>query len=142
MKYLIVLIFLIAYQPIFAQSKTEHEVLQLSKEIFRLEVVNQIDSLSNYLHEKLIVVNSKGEVQNKGQYISTFKSGNFIHNSIEIEEDIVRVEKNTATIAGKGKFNITAAGNNVIRHLSYIETFVETKAGWKLFALKASILPN
>jgi hypothetical protein len=64
------------------------------------------------------------------------------HNSIEIEESKTTVINNTAIVAGKGVFNITASGNNVIRHLSYIETFIKTKDGWKLLALKASVLPN
>jgi hypothetical protein len=64
------------------------------------------------------------------------------HNSIEIEESKTAVVNNTAIVVGKGVFNITASGNNVIRHLSYLETFVKTKDGWKLLALKASVLPN
>lgn len=142
MKYIILLILLITNNKIFGQTNTENEIVQLSNKIFRLEVANQVDSLSIFLHEKLIVINSKGEIQNKDQYITTFKSGNFIHNSIEIEENTVQTEKNTATLAGKGKFNITASGNNIIRHLSFIETFIKTKSGWKLFSLKASVLPN
>ena len=125
-----------------AQTKEEKDVLSVSKQIFRLEVQNKIDSLENLMHEKLTVVNSKGETLNKDQYIATFRSGSFVHNSIDIEENTVSLVDKIATVAGKGNFNITAAGNNVIRHLSYIEVFTKTNTGWKLFALKASILPN
>lgn len=142
MKYLTFLMTLFLSAQLLGQTKTENEVLQLSIKIFRLEVANKIDSLADYMHEKLMVVNSKGETQSKDQYIATFRSGNFIHNSIDIEEHNSIVEKNTATVAGKGKFNTTASGNNMVRHLSYIETFIKTNSGWKLFSLKASVLPN
>jgi hypothetical protein len=126
----------------FGQTKSENEVTNLSKSLFNWEINNNIDSIDNLLHSQLVVVNSKGETQSKLQYLATFKSGTMTHNSIEIEESKTTVVNNTAIVAGKGVFNITASGNNVIRHLSYLETFVKTKDGWKLLALKASVLPN
>ena len=142
MKITISIILLFALSPIFAQSKIENEVTQLSKSLFNWEVKNNIDSIDNLLHEKLIVVNSKGETLSKSQYLATFQSGTMTHNSIEIEESKTTILNNTAVVAGKGIFNITAGGNNMIRHLSYLETFIKTKDGWKLLALKASVIPN
>jgi hypothetical protein len=142
MKLTISIILLFALSPIFAQSKIENEVTQLSKSLFNWEVKNNIDSIDNLLHEKLIVVNSKGETLSKSQYLATFQSGTMTHNSIEIEESKTTISNNTAVVAGKGVFNITAGGNNMIRHLSYLETFIKTKDGWKLLALKASVIPN
>ena len=142
MKITISIILLFVLSPIFAQSKIENEVTQLSKSLFNWEVKNNIDSIDNLLHEKLIVVNSKGETLSKSQYLVTFQSGTMTHNSIEIEESKTTILNNTAVVAGKGIFNITAGGNNMIRHLSYIETFIKTKDGWKLLALKASVIPN
>ena len=142
MKITISIILLFALSPIFAQSKIENEVTQLSKSLFNWEVKNNIDSIDNLLHEKLIVVNSKGETLSKSQYVATFQSGTMTHNSIEIEESKTTILNNTAIVAGKGIFNITAGGNNMIRHLLYIETFIKTKDGWKLLALKASVIPN
>jgi len=142
MKITISIILLFALSPIFAQTKSENEVTQLSKSLFNWEVKNNIDSIDNLLHDQLIVVNSKGETLSKSQYLATFKSGTMTHNSIEIEESKTTILNNTAIVAGKGIFNITAGGNNMIRHLSYIETFIKTKDGWKLLALKASVIPN
>jgi hypothetical protein len=142
MKSIFTIIFIFVLSPIFAQSKIENEVTNLSKSLFNWEINNNIDSIDNLLHSQLVVVNSKGETQSKIQYLATFKSGTMTHNSIEIEESKTTILNNTAIVAGKGIFNITASGNNMIRHLSYIETFVKTKDGWKLLALKASVLPN
>jgi hypothetical protein len=142
MKLTISIILLFALSPIFAQTKSENEVTQLSKSLFNWEVKNNIDSIDNLLHDQLIVVNSKGETLSKSQYLATFQSGTMTHNSIEIEESKTTISNNTAVVAGKGVFNITAGGNNMIRHLSYLETFIKTKDGWKLLALKASVIPN
>jgi hypothetical protein len=126
----------------FGQTISENEVTNLSKSLFNWEIHNNIDSIDNLLHDQLIVVNSKGETLSKSQYLATFQSGTMTHNSIEIEESKTTILNKTAIVAGKGIFNITAGGNNMIRHLSYIETFIKTKDGWKLLALKASVIPN
>jgi hypothetical protein len=126
----------------FGQTISENEVTNLSKSLFNWEINNNIDSIDNLLHDQLIVVNSKGETLSKSQYLATFQSGTMTHNSIEIEESKTTILNKTAIVAGKGIFNITAGGNNMIRHLSYIETFIKTKDGWKLLALKASVIPN
>ena len=139
-KFTILLVLTSMYS--FGQTISENEVTNLSKSLFNWEIHNKIDSIDNLLHSQLVVVNSKGETLSKLQYLATFKSGTMTHNSIEIEESKTTVLNNTAIVAGKGVFNITAGGNNMIRHLSYIETFVKTKDGWKLLALKASVLPN
>ena len=139
-KFTILLVLTSIYS--FGQTISENEVTNLSKSLFNWEIHNNIDSIDNLLHSQLVVVNSKGETQSKLQYLATFKSGIMTHNSIEIEESKTTVLNNTAIVAGKGVFNITAGGNNMIRHLSYIQTFVKTKDGWKLLALKASVLPN
>jgi hypothetical protein len=142
MKPIFAIIFLFISSTIFAQTKSENEVTILSKSLFKWVFKNNIDSIDNLLHEQLLVVNSKGETLSKLQYLATFKSGAMTHNSIEIEESKTTILDNTAIVAGKGIFNITASVNNMIRHLSYIETFIKTKDGWKLLALKASVLPN
>jgi hypothetical protein len=139
-KFTILLVLTSMYS--FGQTISENEVTNLSKNLFNWEIHNNIDSIDNLLHSQLVVVNSKGETLSKLQYLATFKSGTMTHNSIEIEESKTTVLNNTAIVAGIGVFNITASGNNVIRHLSYLETFVKTTEGWKLFALKASVIPN
>jgi hypothetical protein len=47
MKITISIILLFALSPIFAQSKIENEVTQLSKSLFNWEVKNNIDSIDN-----------------------------------------------------------------------------------------------
>lgn len=94
------------------------------------------------LNEKFKVVNSRGEIQNKEQYLTTLRSGNFKHDSIAIEQSTVTLVNNTATVIGKGWFHMTVSGNKLHRHLSYMEVFAKDDKGWKLIALYASVLPD
>jgi Domain of unknown function (DUF4440) len=138
---LTVTLFLIA-SHVFAQSEAEAEILQLSKQIFNWEVENKTDSLENLFDEKLMVVSSAGETKNKEQYLATLRSGNFVHNSIDVEESVAVVVNNTAMIVGKGRFAVTVSTNKVTLRLSYTEVFTrpDQNKPWKILAIHASKL--
>jgi len=128
----------------YGQTSTETEVLKLSNQIFKWEVENKIDSLEKIFDEKFIVVGSSGESQTKQQYITRLRSGNFLHNNIEVETNTATVCNNTATVIGKGKFTVTVSGNKVILILSYLEVFTRANSGdnWKIIAMHASALQH
>jgi hypothetical protein len=138
----LIAMFLVA--QLFAQSNEETSVLRLSKQIFTWEVDNQIDSLENIFDEKFTVVSSNGESQSKQQYIARLRSGNFTHNSINVEENTAIVADNTAVAVGKGKFTVTVSGNIQSLHLSYTEVLTRsgTQKAWKVLAMHASLLEH
>ena len=127
---------------VFAQSKQEAQILALSKAFFRWETTNQFDSLANLFDQKFMLVSGKGEIQTKDQYLTTLRSGNFVHNSIDVEENKATIENSTATVVGKGMFTVTISGNRTTARLSYIKVFTKIKDGWKLLLLQVSVLPN
>jgi len=126
----------------YGQASTENEILRLSNQIFKWEVENKIDSVAQIFHDKFLVVGSDGNIQTKTQYISRLKSGNFIHDSIAVEENKITVADNTATAIGKGKFYVTVSGKKVSLHLSYIEVFTRKNADmpWNVLVMKANVL--
>lgn len=139
--YLLAILLLTGLQS-FSQSSSEKEVLKLSDAVFKWEVENKIDSLENVFHKKFVVIGSDGNSQTKNQYIDRLKSGSFVHDSINIEENNVIVSGNTAVVSGRGKFSVTISGNKVELHLSYMEVFTKenNKKTWQVLAMKASVL--
>jgi hypothetical protein len=89
-----------------------------------------------------MVVTRTGEVQKKDQYLNALRSGNFVHDNIEVEHNIATVQNATATVVGKGEFTIIISGNKVLLRLSYIEVFTKVRNCWKLLAFHASVLHN
>jgi ethanolamine utilization protein EutA (predicted chaperonin) len=144
MKNILTIAFFLLASHVFAQSKTEAEILKLSNQIFKWEVENKIDSLENLFDDKFIVVSSNGEFKTKKQYINTLSSGDFIHNRIDVEENTATVINNTATVVGKGSFTVTISGKVITLHLSYMEVFTRPnpKKSWTIMAMHASVLPN
>ena len=140
MKYIILFTAVFTATSAFSQSKTEAEVLQLSNSIFTWEVENKINLIEPLLSNKFSAVTSRGEIQTKEQYLTTLGSGNFKHDSILVEQSMVTLVDNTATVIGKGWFHMTLSGNKLHRYLSYMEVFVKDDKGWKMIALYASAL--
>ena len=142
MKTPLIILALLLFSKSFSQSTDEATVLRLSNTMFTWEVNDQTDSLSNLFDESLSIVNSRGDIQNKTQYLATLRSGDFKHDSISVEQNVATVKDNTATVIGKGEFVMTVSGNKVRRHLSYMEVLIREEQHWKLLALYASVLPD
>lgn len=142
MKVLAIVMILFSCSKSFGQSNTENEVLNLSAKIFNWEVQNKIDSLQKVFHKKFIVVSSDGSSSKKDDYLKRLQSGGFIHNNITVEENSAAVSGNTATVVGKGKFDVTISGKQVSLRLSYLEVFTRETAQkeWQVLAMKASVL--
>jgi len=142
MKKLLLFIYLFNGLQLFAQSSSQKEIQQLSNDIFKWEVENNIDSLEKVFHEKFVVIGSDGNSQLKNQYINRLKTGSFVHNSIKVEQDTAIVSGNTAIVSGKGKFSVTVSGNQIELHLAYMEVFTREndKKSWQVMAMKASVL--
>jgi hypothetical protein len=126
----------------FSQTTAEKDILKLSATIFSWEVANKIDSLEQVFDERFVVVSGDGSSQNKKQYMAVLRSGNFVHNSINVSESIATVVDNTATVIGKGTFTVTISGNTISLPLSYIEVFTRAnnKRDWKVLAMHATVL--
>jgi len=142
MKIILTALLLLITAAVSAQSRQEAQILALSKTIIRWDTTNQVDSLANIFDQNFMVVSGTGEIQKRDQYLTALRSGNFVHNNIDVEENIATVENSTATVVGKGKFTVTISGNKVTLHLSYIEVFTKIRNSWKLLALHFSILPD
>ncbi len=127
-----------------AQSPAGQNLLQLSAQIFKWEVNNNMDSLGNIMAENFTVVSSSGAVQTKSEYLARLTSGSFFHNRIDIEQNNAAITNNTGIVTGKGFFVVTNAGKQSTLHLSYMEVFTRfrKKDKWKLLAIYANRLPE
>lgn len=140
---LLIVCLLMGFQS-FSQTSAEKDILKLSEKIFTWEVTNQIDSLEKVFDEKFVVVGGDGSSQYKKQYITVLRSGNFVHNSIDVSESLATVVNNTATVVGKGKFTVKVSGNKITLPLSYIEVFTRPnpKKPWTVLAMHATVLES
>ena len=142
LKELFTLVMLLVAIHSFGQTKTELEISKLSKDFFRWEIAVKMDSLENLLDDRFVVVNSKGLMPTRSDYLLNIKEGRPVHNSIDVEESKVTIFGKTAILAGKCVVIATMNGNKSTTHLSYTEVFENKNKRWKMIALHACKLPD
>lgn len=121
-----------------AQSKQEQEVLQLSHAKFKWLVAKKVDSLNQFLDERLTYIHSNGWVQTKKELVDDLLSGKLSYDKIEVVKDSIRIYPKSAVVTGKGKFTATLNGTTNTFDLTYTETYVLQKREWKLVSRHAS----
>ena len=139
------IVFLIVFMQLallgLAQSKTEQQVLDLSKKKFDWLIGKQYDSLQLLLDDQLKYIHSNGWVQTKNEVIDDSKSGKLSYQKIDIKESSVRLYDKTAIVTGKGKFSGVAGTNAFDMELSYTEVYVKNKNHWLLASRHANKMP-
>jgi hypothetical protein len=144
MKNTLITFLLLSSLRCIAQTADEQQLLTLSSQVFKWEVAGKMDSLANTLHEKFTVMGSNGARQTRTQYIARLSGGNFVHNAIDVKENVATIAGNTGIVMGKGQFTVTSNGKQTILSLGYTEVFTrsdETQP-WKLLAIHANPLPE
>jgi hypothetical protein len=123
---------------VFAQSKQEKEVLEVSRAKFNWLVNKNIDSLHFVLDDRLTYIHSNGWVQSKKELMDDLLSGKLTYDKIEVLESTVRLYSKSAIVTGKGKFVASLSGTTNTFDLTYTETYVLQKREWKLVSRHAS----
>jgi stalled ribosome rescue protein Dom34 len=134
----LVLVILLSGFVATAQSKQEQVVLQLSHAKFKWLVQKKIDSLKVVLDDRLTYIHSNGWMQTKNELIADLISGKLTYESIEVDQDSIRIYPKSAVVTGRGKFVATLNGSTNTFDLTYTETYVLQKREWKLVSRHAS----
>ena len=142
MKSMLTLLVLFLTARVFAQSATESEIMNVSKDFFRWEVEGKWDSLINLMDDKVVIFNSGGLTKTKNEYLDELKSGRPVHNVIEVLGASATVTENTAIVWGKVFEVYSLDGNKTSVHLGSMQVFMKKTQGWKLMAFHTARLPN
>ena len=142
MKILAIIFLVLIGGRALSQTAAEDGLVKLSATLFRWEVEKKTDSIAQLLSDKFIVLNSAGQTQSKTGYVTRLTSGNFVHNSVNVEQSAAIILDNTGTVTGRGTFTITVNGEKRTVHLAYLEVFIKTRKNchWLLLALHASVV--
>lgn len=117
---------------VFAQSKAEQDVLNLSKRKFVWLIEKQCDSLDLLLDERLMYIHSNGWSQSKKEVFDDMQSGKLIYKQIDVEATQVRLYGNTAIVTGTGRFQGSREDKEFDLPLSYTEVYVKQGKRWLL----------
>ena len=115
-----------------AQSTSESEILNLSKEKFRWKTEGKIDLIEDLFDDNLVFVHLTGNISTKTDWIHQLRTGSFIYDKIVQKEASAKVYGNTAVLVGKATFTVN--GGSVYK-LLYTEVYAQKNGKWKLVNL-------
>jgi hypothetical protein len=140
-KYFYLFLLLTSMGSLFAQSRTESLVMELSKEKFKYLNKANLDKLKPMLDDRLIFVHSNGLTENKAEMIGNLEKEKWSVEKVTTRDVTVRVFKNdVAILNGKGKFTVNSGGSKQDMDLAYTEVWVHYKKAWLLASRHANRL--
>ena len=136
MKTTIIGLFLIilSSQWSIAQSSTEQEIINLSKEKWQWMADKTADKLADLFHEKSMFVHMGGS-WGKEQEMNIIKSGNIWYKKADIHEVSVKIIDNTAILLNRITLLAVVGGNEVTNPFMVTEVYVKLNGSWKLGSL-------
>ncbi len=120
-------------------TKSEQEILQLSKDKWRWMADKKVDSLGTLFDEKSVFVHMGGS-WGKDQEISTIKSGNIWYKKAEVYGASVNIVGNTAILLNDIDLIAVVGGNEVVNPFMVTEVYIKENNQWKMGSLTFSRL--
>lgn len=122
----------------FSQSKTETEIMTLSKKRVQWLLEGKPDSLAALYDDNSITVHGNGMIKSTSEHFEDIKNKRPIYKNIEIQQSTVKDFGTTAILVGKGVFSISMNGSDMIANMAYTEVYMKRGKVWKLVARHAS----
>jgi hypothetical protein len=116
-------------------TKSEEEVINLSKEKWRWMAEGKVDSLAALFHEKAVFVHM-GATMSKDQELNVIESGEIQYKDVDIQEVSVRfIGTTTAILLNKIRLVAIVGGNEVTNPFVVTEVYVQENNTWTLASL-------
>jgi hypothetical protein len=113
----------------------EQEVINLSREKWRLMSERQVDSLAALFHEKAVFVHMGGTMS-RDQELEVIRSGQIHYKNVDIQEASVRlIGATTAILLNKIRLVAVVGGNEVTNPFVVTEVYVQQSGAWTLASL-------
>lgn len=132
-----ILFILISTQVSFAQSSTESEIKELSKNKWQWMADKNVDKLATLFHDKSKFVHMSGTWK-KDEELEIIKSGSIWYKKAEVKDVAVEIAEDVAIAWNRITLTAEVRGNDVTTEFTVTEVYKKEKKEWKLLALTFS----
>ena len=141
MKYLTLILWILAVIPTYAQSESEVKTALFQ---MRSAMLDEDEStLRELTSEHLTYGHSSGVIETQEQFLGVFASGNTDYQNWDIYElEISLPKSDMALVRHKVKADIQSNGNTNHLELGLLMVWVKEKGQWRLLARQAFRLPQ
>ena len=139
MKRIIISLFLIflTVQVVFSQSKTEKEVLQLSKDKWQWMADKDVEKLEKLFDDKSKFLHMSGTWK-KAEELEIIKTGSIWYKKATIHDSAVEVSGKTFIVWNRITLESVVRGNDAKVEFTVTEVYQKQKKHWKMLALSFS----
>lgn len=142
MRLLLTIALLFSITVAKAQSADEKAVIAAEKARFDAQVAKDATALGQLLADDLVYVHSNGNVDGKQSYIQSIKDGNSTYNSIDVQEQKVRLYGSTAVVNGVCYVKRPLVdGKNSDLKLRYTDVYVKKGGRWQMVTWQSFRMP-
>jgi ketosteroid isomerase-like protein len=120
--------------PATASTKTEQDVISLSKQKWGWMSERKVDSLADLFHEDAVFVHMGGTMS-KSQELDVIKSGRIHYKNVEIQDVSVKIIGTTAILLNRIQLVAVVGGNEVTNPFVVTEVYAQQGGAWKLGSL-------
>ena len=129
---------IISAQWSFAQnSKTEQELINLSKEKWQWMADKNVDKLEPLFHDESKFVHMSGTWK-KDEELEIIKTGSIWYKKADVKDTAVEIVDKTAIVWNRITLTAEVRGSDVVTEFTVTEVYKKQKKDWKLLALTFS----
>src|SRR6266852_8862990 len=123
-------------------ASAEEELKKLETDRAAAVVKGDVATLEKQTSDDYTLINMNGQMSDKSQMVSAFKSGQTKLTSDELSDMKVRVYGNTAVITGKADVAGTMAGKDTKARLMFTRVYVKKGGQWQSVAFQQTRISN
>jgi ketosteroid isomerase-like protein len=135
--YLILIITISFFQFAFSQTKTEQELIQLSKDKWIWMANKDVDKLEKLFSDKAKFLHMSGTWK-KDEELEIIKTGSIWYKEAKVHDMAVEVSGKTAVVWNRITLVANVRGTDVSTEFTVTEVYQKQKKSWKMLALSFS----
>lgn len=128
---------LVAFQFSFSQSKTEQDVIELSKDKWQWMADKNVDKLAELFDAKAKFVHMSGTWKTPEE-LEIIESGSIWYKEAKVHDSAVEISGKTAIVWNRITLVAHVRGNDVSNEFTVTEVYQKQKKAWKMLALTFS----
>jgi hypothetical protein len=130
-------LFIMGASSVFAQTKAEQEIIDLSKQKWQWMADKNVDKLAPLFHDKAKFVHMSGTWK-KDEELEIIKTGSIWYRKATVHDVAVEIVDKTAIIWSRITLESLVRGNEAKVEFTVTEVYTKQRKDWKLLALTFS----
>ncbi len=120
----------------------ERQVLEVQAGRFQAMIDVDIEELDVVLSDDLTYTHTSGQIETKGEFLTSLRSQEITYESIKPKEINIRIYGASAVVTGISAMRISLGEQRLSFSIRFIEVYQKNDANWQLVAWQSTRLPE